>query len=284
MNSSVLTLLESKINELTAAQKKVGDYILKYPSEAAFMTVEQISGKIDVSVATVMRLCYGLGFSGFSQFQKELQGLLINRVAPPSRLETNIKKQRGSNLILKCAELQINNIKKTVDFLSEEKVAQAFDLILKAKKIYIVGDRTSGSAAAYLNEGLNRLGLDCEWFNHDSSRVQSSIAKMTPDVLVIVICLPRYSKKAVSIAKAASEKCAKILAITDGYSSPVSNFSDVFLSCAFDSLSFHHSAIGAIFVADVLVTGVANKNAADTKRFLEEIELVSVAIDANVVK
>lgn len=284
MNGSVLTLLEAKINELTASQKKVGDYILKHPSEVAFMTVEQISGEIGVSVATVMRLSYGLGFSGFSQFQKELQGVLINRVAPPSRLETNIKKHRGSNLVLKCAELQINNIKKTMGFLSEEKVARAFDLILNAKKIYVIGDRTSGAASAYLNEGLNRLGLDCERFEHDSSRVQSSIAKMTSDVLVIAICLPRYSKRTVGVAKAASERNAKILAITDGYSSPVAKFSEVFLSCAFDSLSFHHSAIGAIFVADVLVTGVANKNVADTKKFLEELELASVAIDANILR
>lgn len=284
MSASVLTLLEEKINELTASQKIVGDYILKHPSEVAFMTVEQIAGEIGVSVATVMRLCYGLGFSGFSQFQKELQGMLITRVAPPSRLEKNVERQRGSNLISKCAELQINNIKKTSDFLSEEKVTQAFDLILAAKKICIVGDRTSGAAAAYLNEGLNRLGLDCEWFEHDSSRVQSSVAKMTPDVLVVAICLPRYSKRAVDIAKAAKERGAKILAITDGYSSPVANLSEVFLPCSFDSLSFHHSAIGAIFVADVLVTGVANKNVEKTKRFLEEIELVSVAIGANVMK
>lgn len=64
-----------------------------------------------------------------------------------------------------CAEMQIANINKTVQFLSDEVINKAFDLIFAAKKIYIIGIRGSLSRANFLNEGLNRLGIDCEICN-----------------------------------------------------------------------------------------------------------------------
>ena len=92
MDTTVLQRLEQKMEDLTSAQRKVADYILKNPTDVAFLTIEQLSGFIGVSVASVMRLAYTLGYTGFAQFQKDLQEILRNRVAPPTRLEVNLKK------------------------------------------------------------------------------------------------------------------------------------------------------------------------------------------------
>lgn len=284
METTVLQMLEEKMEVLTSAQRKVADYILKNPTEVAFLTTEQLAGLIGVSVATVMRLAYALKYTGYAQFQKDLQEMLRSRVSPPSRLEANVKKLGKNKLLVKCAEVQINNIKKTVEFLSDEAIESTFELIFAAKKIYVLGIRTSSSAANYLNEGLNRVGVDCEWLIPDTGRLQSVLARITPDDLVIAISLPRYGKRTVEAVRAAKSRGAKIVLITDGYHSPLSLLADVFLPCSFESLSFHHSGIGAIFVADFLVTGVAIKHSNKTKRHLEEIEKVAIALEANLIK
>ena len=82
----------------------------------------------------------------------------------------------------------------------------------------------------------------------------------------------------------AKKRTAKILSITDGYSSPLAVNANVFLSCAFDSLAFHHSEIGALFVADYLITGVAIRESAKAKQQLEEIEKVVCEIESNVIE
>ena len=274
MGKSTLRELEEKIETFTPSQRKVADYILKYPTEAAFLTIEQLSGLTGVSVATIMRLAYTIGYTGYSQFQKELQEVLRDRVSPPNRLEANVKKLGKNKLLVDCAKLQIENIRKTVEFLSEENIDQAFKLIFDAKKIYVIGIRGSLGVACYLNDGLNRLGVDCELIVPDTGRIQSIMAQFSPEDLVIAISLPRYAKRTVEVVRVAKRKKAKILAITDGYSSPLALMSDGCLGCAFESLAFHHSEIGALFVADFLVTGVAVKDSARAKMQLEEIEKV----------
>ena len=113
VNITALQLLEQKMGLFTIAQRKVADYVLKHPTEVAFLTIDQLARLIGTSVATVMRMTYVLGYTGYSQFQKELQVMLVrSQISPPIRLEANVKKVGSSNLLLKCAELQINNIKK----------------------------------------------------------------------------------------------------------------------------------------------------------------------------
>lgn len=284
MGKSTLRALEDKIENFTPSQRKVADYILKHPTEAAFFTIEQLAGLTGVSVATIMRLAYSIGYTGYSQFQKELQELLRDRVSPPNRLEANVKKLSKNKLLIDCAKLQIENIRKTVEFLSEENIDQAFKLIFEARKIYVIGIRGSFAVANYLNEGLNRLGVDCEVIVPDTGRIQAVMARLSPDDLIIAISLPRYAKRTVEVVRVAKIKKAKILAITDGYSSPLALIADVFLGCAFESLAFQHSEIGAMFVADFLVTGVAVRDSAKTKRQLVEIEKVVGEIEANVIK
>ncbi len=284
MGKSTLRALEEKIENFTPSQRKVADYILKHPTEAAFLTIEQLAGLTGVSVATIMRLAYSIGYTGYSQFQKELQEVLRDRVSPPNRLEANVKKLSKNKLLIDCAKLQIENIRKTVEFLSEENIDQAFKLIFEAQKIYVIGVRGSFAVANYLNEGLNRLGVDCEVIVPDTGRIQAVMARLQPTDLVIAISLPRYARRTVEIVRVAKNRKAKILSITDGYSSPLALMSDVFLGCAFESLAFHHSEIGALFVADFLITGVAVKNSVKTKKQLEEIERVVGEIEANVIK
>jgi len=257
---------------------------LKNPTEVAFLTIEQLAGFVGVSVASIMRMTYVLGYTGYSQFLKELQEILRQRIAPPTRLEANVKKIGKNKLLVSCAELQMNNIRRTVGFLSDEAIDNAFDLILAAKKIHVIGIRGSFSVASYLNEGLNRLGIDCELMIPDSGRQQATLAKLCPDDLVIAISLPRYAKRTLEVVQIAKSKGARLLSLTDGYSSPLALASDVFLACAFESLSFHNSEIGAMFVADFLVTGVAYRDSQKTKQYLEEIEKVVAAIDANMIK
>lgn len=102
MEVTVLQLLEEKMEAFTSTQKRVADYILKNPTEVAFLTIEQLSALIGVSVTTIMRLAYSLGYTGYTQFQKDLQEILRNRVAPPTRLEENVKKLGKNKLLIKC--------------------------------------------------------------------------------------------------------------------------------------------------------------------------------------
>lgn len=281
---TVLGKVERKLDELTSSQRKVAGYILNNSKEVSFFTVEHLASQTHVSVATVMRLAYSLGYSGYAEFQKELQDFILNEAAPSSRLAVNIKKLSKNKLLIQCAEKQIQNIQKTVSSVSDQQAEEAVDMILRAKKVYVLGLRTSSSAAYYLDEGLNRIGINSELLVPESSRLQALLAKISKDSLLISIGLPRYAKKTIEITQIAHDQGAQILAITDSEQSPLAQLANSYLPCSYESLAFHNTALGATFVADYLVTAVALREPEKSKEELEKIEKIVTKMKANLYK
>lgn len=284
MSSTLLNQLKLKMPEFTAAQRKVADYVIKHPAEVAFLTTEQLAALTQVSVASIMRLAYSMGYTGYAQLQKDLQDVLKDQVAPSARFDKNTSSLEKHSILEACVTTQIENINKTAAFLSSSNIKNSFSLINKAKKIYIVGVRTSHATAYYLYEGLNRIGLNCELLIPDTSRTQSVLAHMSAENLLIAISLPRYAKRTIEIANVARKKGAKIIAITDAYSSPLAIIADEFLLCTHESVSFHNSGIGSLFLADFLISGMASANPKKAKASLENIENIVKEFDANAFK
>ena len=285
MKKKVLDILQQELCNLTSAQRKVADYILKNPVEASFLTLDQLASVAEVSTTTVMRLSFNLGYSGYSEFQKELQELLRNRVSPTVRLEANIKAVGNDSLLIECAEKQIRNIRATVDFLSGDVTNICLESILKARKVYIVGVRTSFGAAYYLYQGLNQILDNCEILEPGSGDQVERILDISSSDLVIAISLPRYGRATVDLVTAIKNlRGAKIISITDGYTSPLASISDLVLPCAFSSLAFHNSITGAVIISDFLITSVAMREAKKTKQRLASCEEVFTALNFHVEK
>lgn len=285
MKKRVLDVLQQELVSLTTSQRKVADYILKNPLEASFMTLDQLAGVVGTSTTTVMRLSFNLGYSGYSELQKELQELLRNRVSPTVRLEANIRSVGNDRLLVECAEKQISNIRTTVDFLSEEITNSCLESISSARKIYIVGMRTSFAAAYYLYQGLNQILDNCEILEPGAGNQVESILDISSSDLIIAISLPRYARATVDLLTAIKNlRGAKLISITDGYTSPVASISDLVLPCAFSSLAFHNSIIGAVIIADYLITSIAMKAAKKTKQRLSSCEQIFSALNFHIEK
>lgn len=272
MSRDVLNELVNKVPTLTDSQRKVADYILKNPLEVIFLTIDQLSNVIGTSTSTVMRLAFSLGYSGYAEFQKDLQDLLRYRVAPSIRLNANIKELERNGLMIKCAEKQIDNIRRTLEVATEESLEATVEMILSAEKVYLSGVRTVYSVAHYLYQGLNRLLGNCELLSPGTGDLPERVSLINSSSVLISISLPRYQRTITDIAKVASRQGAKVIAITDGYSSPLAAYSNVLLPVCYESLAFHNSVIGAMFMADYIITAVSSKKPENMAKKLKAVE------------
>lgn len=272
MKSALLSRLKQETTNMTPAQRRVADYILKNPVDTSFMTLDQLSGVVGTSTATVMRLSFRLGYTGYSDFQRDLQELLRDRVAPTTRLEINKKKLEHSSILANCAENHVNNLKATMAFLTKEAIDKCLDLIENAEKIYIVGMRSSFAIAYYLHQALNQITGNCKLLKADSGDNVDDLLNIGPADLVIGITMPRYSRPTVETIKVIKGFGPKIIGITDGYSSPLAPLADVILPCSVRSLAFHNSIAGPIFLVDFLITSIAMNKPQKTKNRLEAAE------------
>ena len=110
MKENLLVILKSNKIKFSKLQRRVGDYIIKYPLESSFITLETFASRLEISTTTVVRFCLKLGYTGFSELQKDLQDLVKERIAPHGRLEANLKTIKEDTLLAQCAQKSIYNI------------------------------------------------------------------------------------------------------------------------------------------------------------------------------
>ncbi|MCU6603343.1 MurR/RpiR family transcriptional regulator [Peribacillus frigoritolerans] len=266
--------LKNKISELTETQKRVADYIIKNPVDVAFLTVDQLAGIVGTSTTTIMRLTFSLNYSGYTEFQKGLQELLRNRAAPQIRLEANLKDLNESDLWIRSAESQLNNIQSTVEMISTESLNKTVEMIVSADRIFCTSVRSGLPVAQHLTFGLNRLLGNCELIVADLSDWVDKGINFTSKDLVIATSFPRYARRIVEFAMAAKDNNAQIISITDSYSSPLVKYSDLVLPCNSSSIAFHNSPIASMLVADYLVSAIAINYPEKTKNRLDEINSI----------
>jgi DNA-binding MurR/RpiR family transcriptional regulator len=283
MTKDILSDLVKDISNMTKSQQKVADYIIKNPMQAAFSTVDQLAISVGTSTTTIVRLALFFNYSGYAEFQKDLQENLQKMMSPSTKLEKNYKNHYSKSSILnEIVEIQMENFNNTLKNFNEEMVSKAEGFISSANHIYIAGRRSCYGVSHYLYYNLNRIFGNCNLLVDEGGELAEKIQRIKAGDVLIVVTLPRYVKQIVSIAKIAKEKNAKIIAITDSYISPLVQYSDIFFRIETKSPDFHNSLISAMFIAEVLISATAVKNPESTRKILAETEEILRELDIHI--
>lgn len=130
--------IRKQFNELTKRQKLVAKYIVDFPKEVAFQTSKQLGIASETSDTTVIRLSYALGYSGFSELQKEIQATLLEDSSPISDpiegLRSTSKSLKDTNLIQHVIEKDTSYIRATLEQIDYTQYKKAIDLLISSEK------------------------------------------------------------------------------------------------------------------------------------------------------
>ena len=78
--SNFLQDLSVHYNMFTRSQKIIADYLTENLNAIAFCTLEELAEKINVSTTTIIRFSRTLGYSGYSEMQKDIQNNIQTKV------------------------------------------------------------------------------------------------------------------------------------------------------------------------------------------------------------
>ena len=277
-----ITILKDNISELTKAQKNIADYILKNPSEVAFLTINQLATRVNTSTTTIMRLTSSIGYSGYSEFQKGLQQLLREQTAPQNRLTVNLQNVDQDDLWSHTIQHHLFHIQQTMERISKEQLHDVVQRITSSERIYCTNVRSGLPVGEYLTHGLNRSLGNCRLIWADVSDWVDEVVAMNANDVLIAISFPRYGVRIIDFIKAAKARGVQVIAITDSYSSPIVEYANCLLTCDSSSLAFHNSPIPAMVLADYLINAVAITKSEKTKERLNEINEVLTTINYHV--
>jgi len=281
----IIERIQGKYGEYTKTQKKVADYVMKHTLDASFFTIDSMAHEIGVSTMSIIRLAMVLGYSGYSEFQHALQEYLKNNARPSLKLKAKEQTdQVHDDIVEKIVRQQMENLELTYNTIGTESIMKATKLISNAKQVFVMGMRSSFSAAHYLNYNINRMFGHCSLISAEGGEEYDKLLKMDSNSVFIAFTLPRYIEKVSIACQIAKKRGASVIAITDKFSSPIAGGADVLFCVETDSLGFHNSILSSILVSEIIIGSLTESNHKQIERRLKEMEDVLYSFHVHVNK
>jgi DNA-binding MurR/RpiR family transcriptional regulator len=272
-NADLINLIKSNYYKFSKGQKQIAQFIIEHYDKAAFMTAAKIGETVDVSESTVVRFASTIGFSGFPDLQKALQVLIKNKLTTVQRIGLDEDDEDTDKLHKKIIRNEMNNLRLLMEDVNIAGLEKATELILNAKKVYILGLRTSSTLANYLGFYLDVILDNVKVLNNTGvNSLYEEIIRVKETDVLIVISFPRYSNMSIDATKFVKEHNAKIIAITDTEASPFYSMADVALLAKSNIVSFVDSLVVPMCMLNNLIINIGLHEKDEILEYYERLE------------
>lgn len=268
---NIFMKIKENIKNLSQSERKVANFITKAPTDIMFDTINELSEKVGTSTTTIMRLASKLGYSGYTELQRDIQKFLKDGKAPQSRLASNLQNIEKDNLWTETVDFHTTQLQQFSNQVDEQTLDKAINLIENANNIFCTCVRSGLPAGHYFSQNINRIKGNCNLIVADTSDWVDEVVSMNSKDVLVAISYPRYAKRINDFVKIAKNKGVKIIIITDTFSSPLVDYADVILPCDSNSLAFHNSPILSLVVIDYLINALAVKETKKNSNRLDDI-------------
>ena len=129
--NDLMTKIQSELPGFSKGQKQIARFILEHYDKAAFMTASRLGVTVGVSESTVVRFATELGYDGYPHLQRDVLQTVLHA-------DTDM-------------------IRVTLDEIDRDAFQGAVDALMGAKRIYILGVRSSSALASFLGFYFNLL-------------------------------------------------------------------------------------------------------------------------------
>ncbi len=273
MTADILACIQNKMNSFSKGQRRIAAYILESYDKAAFQTARELGKSVQVSESTVVRFATQLGYDGYPEMQKALQGMVLNRLTSVQRMELGTKRLRQEDVLNSVLQADMERIRTTGEKIDRDAFAGAVEALLNAHTIYILGVRSSSALSSFLCFYLKYMFEDVRLITSASaSEVFEQIARISPRDALVGISFPRYSSVAVQAMKYGHNAGAKTVALTDCAASPLAAHTDFLLEAKSDMVSLVDSLIAPMSVINALIVAVAERRKLETTLLFNKLE------------
>ncbi len=250
--------IKAKESKFSKGQRKLADYILKEYDKAAFLTASKLGKAAGVSESTVVRFAYELDYDGYPQLQKAMNVIVKTQSSSLQRLEGAVERYGNENPLKSILKTDTDRIRETIAEIDEYEFSRAVESIVSARKVYIIGARSSGFLAEFLGYYLRMILDDVHIVDFNGEvGVFEQIHRIQPEDVFIGISFPRYSRITAQVQHFASRAGATTIAITDSMQSPMTSRSKINLIAKSDVMAVVDSLTAPLSVINALAVAIS---------------------------
>ncbi len=272
MAKNILHTIEKNMISFSKGQKLIARYILENYDKAAFMTASRLGKTVQVSESTVVRFATQLGYDGYPSMQRALQEMIRGKLTSIQRIQASDGVLGGSDLVTNVLHRDMERIRSAIDQTDASEFDRVIDTVAGAKRIYIVGFRSSSFLAGYLNFYFRLIFDNVTLVQGGAAGTFDQIFRAGPGDVVFAICFPRYSELAIKTLRFAKERGATVVGLTDSELSPVARMAECVLLVRNEMISFVDSLAAPMSMLNAVILAAARKKGTDVSASFSELE------------
>ena len=273
--NDLINKIQSELPGFSKGQKRIARFILEHYDKAAFMTASRLGTTVGVSESTVVRFATELGYDGYPHLQRALQEMIRNKLTSVQRMEVSSDRMGGRDVLQTVLHADMDMIRQTLDEIDRDAFQGAVDALIGAKRIYILGVRSSSALSSFVGFYFNLLFENVRLVHTNSvSEIFEQVLRVGPGDVVFGVSFPRYSKRTLSAMQYARDRGARVIALTDSRLSPLARVADHLLLARSDMASFVDSLVAPLSVINALIVAVGMSRRDEIEQTFNKLESI----------
>ena len=258
--------IKKRFIRLSRGQRKVAQFIIDNPNVIATHIASDVGKLIGVSESTVIRFCYAMELSGFSELQQRIKADLTGEKDKAEKLDQKVTK-KNINLLNEVMNRDVACILNTINISNEEQFEQAIRLLHQSSFLYVLGLRQSSPSANFLSCTLSNYRKHVKQIQPDAENIVRQISEMEENSLLFVIALDELGEDAFAITKWAKSRNVKVIAITHSNISAIRDYADILFTVGSQKTALAETITAAHSLIHALVEGMVAQNKREYKNF-----------------
>ena len=263
---SVLDTIRARMDTLTNKQRSIAQYLLEVPEVASYLSLKELSQRVQASEVSILRMCKALGYDSFVSLKEALrqhtQETLQAATALPAFLAQHGNRTEGTpeqQLAQICMDDQ-NNLADMISRLDPDTLFQCAGSLLDAHEVLVFAHDRSSIFADYLCYRLNFLQIKASPVQlGNSESISTALARLKSTDAVIIFSFPPYHMPIQNIVSYCQYRGTPVFAITDSMDSPAATTDSHVFICRTGARYFYNSHVTTLSFINVLASCIALK-------------------------
>jgi len=271
--------IEDHLPGLTKSQQRIASYLLASYDEAAFLPVADLAKVLDVSEATLVRFAQAIGYDGFRELRRCLQGLFRAKATPASRLQRTLGELAGSqgHVLTKVLEMEVQYLTEAAHTIDPHDFNQAVELLLGGHRIFVFGSGPSGILADLAELRFRRLGILTIAMTESGRHLLEKLQLLEAGDVVLVTGFHYVRPELVAVLDHARATGCGSLLVTDTLGPALRGKVDVTLAARRGPVSTFHSLTVPMAILNALILAVAMARPAESLAALNRLQQLRAA-------
>jgi len=271
--------IKKHFESFSKGSRKVAEYILDNRERIPFLSASNLGKEVGVSESTVLRLVRFIGFRGYPDLQRNLEEWIKEEIKPAQKLRQISKKYGKKDYYFKILDNDIQNLLSLRKALQQNQLEQITKTIIQSRRKYIIGNRTSYSAAFLCSFFLGRILDDVILLELADPDFYNILAEANERDIVLGFSFPRYSKYTLKTIQFLKKKKCRVIGITDRIVSPLGYISDYVIEVDSSSPTYFNSFTAVVSLINCIAEGISLKNYQHSMNSLRNVDKVNDDFD-----